>query len=97
MDCPASRRLRDAETLVTTGQRLKEMSRAASPVTRSGTTLTVRVTETAEPWESVTVSVRVCTPVEAGAVHEEVAAAGAEKVPPEEVQARVSVSPGLGS
>jgi hypothetical protein len=97
VDCPASRRLREAETLETTGKRLKEMLTAALPVETPETTLTTNETEAAAPWESVTVKVRVWTPVEVGAVHEVVAAAGAEKEPPEAVQARVRVSLALGS
>jgi hypothetical protein len=49
VDCPASRRLREAETLETVGQRLKETLREALPVAVPETTLTVRETEMAAP------------------------------------------------
>ena len=67
------------------------------PVAAPETTLMARETETAAPWESVTVRVRVCRPGEEGAVQEVVAAEGSEKVPPEAVHARLRGSPGLGS
>ncbi len=60
-------------------------------------TLMVREMETAMPWESLTVRVRVWMPVEEGAVQEGVAAEESEKVPLVAVQARVTESPGLGS
>jgi hypothetical protein len=58
-DCPASRRVREGETLETTGRRLKEMLTAPLPVAAPETTLTAREREAAAPWESVTVRVRV--------------------------------------
>jgi hypothetical protein len=49
VDCPASRRLREAGTRETTGQRLKEMLTAALPVEAPETTLTAREREAAAP------------------------------------------------
>ena len=87
VDCPAARRLREAETLDTTGQRLNEILGVAAPLVVPETTVTERETETAIPWESVTVKVIVWAPEEEGAVQEVVVAAGAENVPLEAVHA----------
>ena len=59
VDWPTSSLLREAETEETEGQKLKEMSREAAPLEAPETTLMARERETAEPWESVTVRVRV--------------------------------------
>jgi len=96
VDCPASSLLREAETLETVGQRLKEMSTEAEPEGPE-TTLMERERETAAPWESVTVRVRVWMPVEEGAVQEVVEEVVSEKVPLEAVHATERVSPALGS